>query len=196
MSTDVLWNLDNRNKNLKINLVLKNGLCMVQTIVHAWCSVAFLCLNRNVHFFFLPGDRCCIILKMDLGTAEEISVFVVSEYWMCPLHYKCWKAGSLEEKGGNRRILLYIKPPFEFTETKMISPIHYISPRTNKMKYWPTISWQVNPTAAGRIMTLIVSWRANRCVDVYLVFNLKLEFVSGYLTYCSIITLFFQSSPL
>lgn len=101
MSTDVLWNLDNRNKNLKINLVLKNGLCMVQTIVHAWCSVAFLCLNRNVHFFFLPGDRCCIILKMDLGTAEEISVFVVSEYLGCvPCITNVGRLGHLRKKGG------------------------------------------------------------------------------------------------
>lgn len=147
--------------------------------------------------FFSPRWQVLHHLKNGSGDCRRNICFCgIRISWMCPLHYKCWKAGSLEEKGGNRRILLYIKPPFEFTETKMISPIHYISPRTNKMKYWPTISWQVNPTAAGRIMTLIVSWRANRCVDVYLVFNLKLEFVSGYLTYCSIITLFFQSSPL
>lgn len=37
-----------------------------------------------------------------------------------------------------------------------------------KMKYWLTNSWQVRSTAADGIIMLIVSWRANRIVDVYL----------------------------
>lgn len=44
------------------------------------------------------------------------------------------------------------------------------------------IDWQVIPTAANRIMMLIVSWRANSPVDVCLFLNLEL-FVLGYLTY-------------
>lgn len=84
---------------------------------------------------------------------------------------KCWRVGSLQAKKGES----------SGTKTRKISPIHYILPCKRKMKYWLTISWQVIPTAANRIMMLIVVWRANRPVDVCLLSNLEL-FVSGYFT--------------
>lgn len=148
---------------------------MVQTNLERWWATFFPPESLNYRFLFII--RCILYfwqalnyLKMDLGSAEEINLFVAFNFcgirislMHCGVSYitNVGRSGHFRQNGISLNCFFGLLKQNK-TKTKITNSLRFAMQCKRKMKYWLTISWQVVGTSANRIMTLTVSWRANK----------------------------------
>lgn len=135
------------------------------------------CVSANSLY---PGD-CGAALYLESWSEMQPEKYLFcffSAWWhrsvlLCILYSKHRRVGVTwgEREGGNG-VQSGSNHLFQLGTRKWWTAVLSGLPCKNKMKYRLTISWQVSPTAAERIATLIVSCTANRPDDAYLLFNL------------------------